>query len=195
MYKSERTFCLACAWLEASPFRTCVSYASNSTSTLSSQAHSSSCVECSRLASCSAWSRVLATSALSLVMSWYLALMASNLSWIIKTSSPRISKACHISWKGKKSSSAKEVLTQEKPFPKFEFFWGYLESVNSSENANIKTVKGYVECTTFATICMVFPFSSIGVKNCLGLHTEFVAYYLAQDTSPLSVPLVTYHYE
>jgi hypothetical protein len=33
---------------------------------------------------------VLATSPLNLVMSLYLALMASNLSWIIKTSSPKI---------------------------------------------------------------------------------------------------------
>ena len=98
---SERTFCLACAWLAASPFRTCVSYESSSTSTLSSQAHSPSWVDCSRRASCSACSRVFATSVLSLVMSWYLALMASSLSWMIKTSSPRISKACYISWKRK----------------------------------------------------------------------------------------------
>lgn len=101
VHKSEHTFCRACARLAASPFGAWVSYESNSTSTLSSQVHSSSCAQCSRLASCRACSRVLATSALNLVMSLYLALMASNLSWIIKTSSPKISKACYSSWKEK----------------------------------------------------------------------------------------------
>lgn len=204
----ERTFCLACAWLAASPFRTCVSYESSSTSTLSSQAHSSSWVDCSRRASCSACSRVFATSVLSLVMSWYLALMASSLSWMIKTSSPRISKACYISWKGKQSSS--EVMLRwwdfggwgrgdtflKKLWPKKSPFLGlnlsgdfWLMSTTLQMQIQ-KTAKDHSTfCLVKAPPCVyLYGLSVFKVKNHLGPNTEFVTHYLVQGTWPLCAP-------
>ena len=205
---SERTFCLACAWLAASPFRTCVSYESSSTSTLSSQAHSPSWVDCSRRASCSACSRVFATSVLCLVMSWYLALMASSLSWMIKTSSPRISKACYISWKEKQSSSEvmlrwwdfggwgrgdtflKKLWPKKRPFLGLNLSGDFWPMSTTLQMQIQKTAKDHSTfCPVKAPPCVyLYGLSVFKVRNHLGPNTEFVTHYLVQGTSPLCAP-------